>query len=219
MDPSATGPRATRPSTTRLRATRQSATGPRATRQSARTAPRRVRRPPTPCPTASWSTNGPAMPTSRWGALALLLGLACHRSAETQGGPEGRQPPPPRLTADATAERVRVFLISPGDGGRSGRAVGCGDSAVPVEVPLARPQPALAGALSALLAMRGSYDRSSGLVNALYASPLALVRVERAGGLARVILSGYIELAGGCENARMVAELTETARQFADVSR
>jgi|HubBroStandDraft_3_1064219.scaffolds.fasta_scaffold25548_3 hypothetical protein len=159
------------------------------------------------------------MPTSRWGALALLLGLACHRSAETQGGPEGRQPPPPRLTADATAERVRVFLISPGDGGRSGRAVGCGDSAVPVEVPLARPQPALAGALSALLAMRGSYDRSSGLVNALYASPLALVRVERAGGLARVILSGYIELAGGCENARMVAELTETARQFADVSR
>ena len=28
----------------------------------------------------------------------------------------------------------------------------------------------------------------------------------------------YVELAGGCENARMLAELTETALQFRDVS-
>jgi hypothetical protein len=149
--------------------------------------------------------------SKRWGALALLLGLACHRPAATQAGS--------RPAADAVTDRVRVFLISPGDGGQAGPKVGCGDSAVPIEVRLARPRPALSGALEALLAMRGNYDGGSGLINALYASSLTLAGIERSGAVAKVHLSGYIELAGACENSRMLGELTETALQFGDVAR
>ena len=104
--------------------------------------------------------------------LALLLGVACHRQAAPQAAA-------PRLEAETATDRVRVFLISPGDGGLAGPRVGCGDSAVPIEVRLDLPQPALSGALAALLAMHENYDRGSGLLNALYSSPLTLAGIER----------------------------------------
>lgn len=121
------------------------------------------------------------------------------------------------LTAEAATGRVRVFLISPGDGGRAGRQVGCGDSAVPVEVALPRRGPALRGALEALLAMHERNDPASGLYNALYASRLTLRSLARSGAQARVDLEGYLELGGECDDPRILAQLQETALQFSDV--
>jgi hypothetical protein len=118
--------------------------------------------------------------------------------------------------ADPT-DRVRVFLIAPADGGQLGRKVACADSAVSVEVALAAPQPALEGSLAALLALPGPHHPASGLYNALYASPLTVERVERRGPEVRVRLAGYVELAGPCDGARLLAQLTETALQFPDV--
>jgi len=119
--------------------------------------------------------------------------------------------------AGSVAGRVRVFLIATGDDGRSGRKVGCGDSAVPVEVNLPRPAPALQGALEALLAMHERSDPKSGLYNALYASRLTVRSVSRAGAQARVDLGGYLELGGECDDPRILAQLQETALQFPDV--
>lgn len=123
------------------------------------------------------------------------------------------------LRAGQPAEKVRVFLISPDDKGRSGKKVGCGDSAVPFEIALPHPEPALEGALRALLGLKGQYHEPSGLYNALYTSSLDLVRIERQGNAARVYLKGYLELGGECDNPRMLAELQETALQFTDVTR
>jgi hypothetical protein len=130
-------------------------------------------------------------------------------------------PPPPaaKPSAAAVTDRVRVFLIAPHDGGRSGAAAGCGDSAVPVEITLPAPAPALAGALRALLAMSDPLDARSGLSNPLYASSLELARVERAGGEARVELRGYLELSDDCEGRRILAQLRATALQFQGVDR
>jgi Sporulation and spore germination len=148
--------------------------------------------------------------------LALLLCISCRdATTATASGPAGAEPPP---EAAAAAERVRVFLIAPQDGARSGRKVACGDSAVPVEVTLPRPAPALEGALRALLAMGDRYDRASGLLNPLYASRLELAGMERQGAQVKVRLTGYVELGDACDNSRMFAQLTETALQFRGIS-
>jgi hypothetical protein len=149
--------------------------------------------------------------------LALLLGISCRDAATTAttATPAGSGPPPEPA---AVVERVRVFLIAPQDGGRAGRKVACGDSAVPVEVTLPRPAPALEGALRALLAMSDHYDRGSGLLNPLYASRLGLAGLELQGAQVRVRLTGYVELGDACDNSRMLAELSETALQFRGIS-
>lgn len=154
--------------------------------------------------------------------LLLALGLfACDRSGIGERGPArataGSPARPAR--ADEPTLKVRVFLISPGDQGHSGHKVGCGDSAVPVELGLPRKEPGLAGALGALLALKERYQEPSGLSNPLYSSALQLVRVERHGGDVRVYLKGYLEMGDECDNPRILAELQETALQFKDVSR
>jgi hypothetical protein len=126
-------------------------------------------------------------------------------------------PVPDDLKAGDLTERVRVFCIAVEDGGQSGRKVGCNDSVVPVEVNLPRPTAALEGALRALLDLRQRTEPTSGLYNALYASPLEVQRVERTGAQAKVYLDGYLELGGACDNARVLAQLQETALQFEDV--
>ena len=145
----------------------------------------------------------------RWlPALAMVAGLTCcARSDSAQG-----------LDAGALTPKTRIYLISLNDGGASGRAVGCGDSAVPVEVDLPRPSPALEGAIQALLTA-GSHYETSGLYNALTHSPLKVQRIDRAGPEVRVYLTGYVEIGGECDSPRVLAQLTETALQFQDVQR
>jgi hypothetical protein len=143
-------------------------------------------------------------------ALALLLGLSCHGSAQTSSAPAGEARPDPA----AVVARPRVFLIAPHDGGRNGRKVACDDSAVAVDATLPEPAPALPGALRALLAMSDHYDRGSGLLNQLYASRLDLLGIDRQGGRLTVRLRGYVESGDACDNQRILAELSETALQF-----
>lgn len=156
----------------------------------------------------------------RWLWLALLalpLGVSCRGAADTAAlGAGKRDAPPP--DPSAMADRVRVFLIAPQDRGRAGRPVACGDSAVPREVVLPRPAPALDGALRALLGMSERFDRGSGLLNQLYASRLALAGVERRGAWVEVRLTGYVERGDACDNARLLAQLTETVLQFRGIS-
>jgi hypothetical protein len=149
-------------------------------------------------------------------ALGMIVGVvACDRAKVGRSTPAAL----PVTRADQPVAQVRVFLISPGDQGHSGPKVGCGDSAVPVEVALPRREPGLTGALHALLALRERYQEPSGLSNPLYSSALELVRIERQGAEARIYLKGYLELGDGCDNPRILAELQETARQFSDVTR
>ena len=146
--------------------------------------------------------------------LALILSLAA--CGQGKAGPPG---PAAVIVARAgePTQRVRVFLIAPGDNGRAGHKVGCGDSAVPVEINLPREEPGLEGSLRALLALKERYQEPSGLSNPLYSSALELVRVERQGNEARVDLKGYLERGDECDNPRILAELQETALQFPDV--
>lgn len=141
--------------------------------------------------------------------LALLVALSCN------AGDSGTT----AMQAGTVTDRARIYLIELEDGGVNGRRIGCGDSAVAVEVPLERRQAALQGSLEALLSKDETYDDRSGLYNALHASRLEIERIERTGAEVKVNLKGYLEIGDECDSPRVLAQLTETVLQFPDVQR
>ncbi len=113
------------------------------------------------------------------------------------------------------ADRVKIFLIAP-----SPTRGDCeGDRPMPIEIALPRRQPALEGALAALLGKRDRFDTRSGLLHALYASPLRLRSVERKGATARLHLDGYLELGDACDARRIRLQLERTTLQYRDLLR
>ena len=138
--------------------------------------------------------------------LVVLAGLTCCAHRDSAQG----------LEAGTRTSKVQVYVIALHDRGTQGRAAGCGDSVVPVDVDLPAPQPALEGALSALLTLQDGAGNKD-LYNALAHSPLKIDRIDRTGPEVRVYLSGYVELGGDCDGPRIVSQLTETALQFHDL--
>lgn len=119
----------------------------------------------------------------------------------------------PRSTDEV--DRARIYLIAPGSPSGDCRE----DRPMAVEVALPRRQPALEGALAALLAKRDRFDTGSGLLNTLYASPLRLRGVERNEKTAKIHLDGYLEWGDACDAARVRSQLERTALQFRDLER
>ena len=142
------------------------------------------------------------------GALLLVLIVLCCGCRRAEA--------PRTLKAGETIRQARVYLIAvTGEPGASG---GCDAPVAPVEVELPLPSPALDGSIAALLDAGSRYG-NAGLYNALAHSPLQVDRIERAGDVARVYLTGYMEVDGGCDRRRLLAQLTRTATQFSDVKR
>ena len=120
---------------------------------------------------------------------------------------------------EAGLDRVTIFLIALDDGGQQGEYIGCGDSVVPVEVPIEPTQAPLRTALEGLLAVDTDFYLNTGLYNALYQSDLSLDSVTiRPDGTAVVHLSGRLLLGGTCDAPRVVAQLEKTVLQFETVS-
>jgi Sporulation and spore germination len=113
---------------------------------------------------------------------------------------------------------VQIYLIAIEDNGQSGLAVGCGDSAVPVQVEIPHTQGVLRAALNSLLSIKDQYYGGSGLYNALYQSDLQVESVKIENGKATVSLTGTLLLGGECDNPRVQAQLEQTVRQFSTVT-
>ncbi len=112
---------------------------------------------------------------------------------------------------------VKIYLIAIGDNGQSGPLIGCGDSAVAVQVPIQSTPGVLKAAYQALLAIKSRDYGQSGLYNALYQSNLTLDSAKIENGLATIHLSGSLTLGGECDNPRVKAQLEQTALQFSTV--
>lgn len=132
--------------------------------------------------------------------------------------PASPVPPTETPTETPSTMTVQVFLIALEDNGQSGKPVGCGDSAVPVQVTTAHTQAVLKAALEALLSIKEPYYGQSGLYNALHQSDLRLDSATIKDGLATIRLSGTMLLGGVCDTPRVEAQITETALQFSTVS-
>ena len=130
-------------------------------------------------------------------------------STPQQPDPSIPTPVPP--TADPASQgldRVKIYLVAIGDNGVSGKLIGCGDSLVPVEVPISPTLGVLRAALNELFELEGQqYYGQSGLYNALYQSDLAIADVTVIGGEARIFLTGSLMLGGVCDNPRVEEQL------------
>lgn len=138
-------------------------------------------------------------------AYKVLLGRLGASILETQPPPAG------------TVNRVNIYLIALDDNGRSGPRIGCNDSVIAVTRDITPTTAPLTAALTTLLNVRSQYYGESGLYNSLYQSDLQITRVAVEQGRATIELSGTLRLGGTCDNPRVMAQLSETARQFSTV--
>jgi hypothetical protein len=96
--------------------------------------------------------------------------------------------------------------------------VGCGDSAIPINVTVPRTQGILRAALEKLLSAKQQFYGESGYYNALYQSNLQIAGVTIAQGKATIRLTGTVRLGGTCDAPRLAAQIEQTALQFSTVS-
>lgn len=124
----------------------------------------------------------------------------------------------PDLTNSSGTTLVKVFLIAIDDNGQSGTAIGCGDSAIPVQVEVPSTQEVLRAAMTALLSIKTQYYGESGLYNALYQTDLQVADIQIDSGKAKIYLTGTMMMGGECDIPRVQAQLEQTALQFSTVT-
>ena len=113
---------------------------------------------------------------------------------------------------------IKIVLIELEGNGQSGPLVGCGDSAIPINVTIPRTQAVLRAALEKLFSAKQQFYGESGYYNALYQSDLEVASVTIEQGKAIIHLTGTIMLGGTCDAPRVQAQIEQTALQFSTVS-
>ncbi len=116
-------------------------------------------------------------------------------------------------------QTVKVYLVAPGDEGKTGRKIGCGDSLVPVDRSVAKTAAPLTAALRELLSTPQHLDGAPGLENFWKGRRLKLQSVVLRNGTATIRLSGELSVAGICDEPRIEAQIEATAKQFSTVKR
>ncbi|HSL31456.1 MAG TPA: GerMN domain-containing protein [Anaerolineales bacterium] len=131
-----------------------------------------------------------------------------------------QQVPPATSTPVPTTageQMIQIVLIELEGNGQSGPLVGCGDSAIPINVTIPRTQAVLRAALEKLFSAKQQFYGESGYYNALYQSDLRVDRVAIEQGTAVIHLIGSIVLGGTCDAPRVQAQIEQTALQFSTV--
>ena len=134
---------------------------------------------------------------------------------------QAQQVPPTATTSAPTTaaeQMVQIVLIELEGNGQSGPLVGCGDSAIPINVTIPRTQGVLRAALEKLLSAKQQFYGESGYYNALYQSDLQIASVTIEQGKAIIRLTGNLVLGGTCDAPRVEAQLEQTALQFSTVN-
>ena len=171
-------------------------------------------------------TNTIAIPTNTLTAVASPTTQASPTvtaviPSPTLSIPTATQVPPTTAASSSTAtaeQTVKIVLIELEDNGQSGPLVGCGDSAIPINVTIPHTQGVLRAALEKLLSAKQQFYGESGYYNALYQSDLEVASVRIEQGNAIIHLTGTIMLGGVCDAPRLEAQIEQTALQFSTVS-
>lgn len=112
-------------------------------------------------------------------------------------------------------QKIKVYLIVIDGNGAGGKSIGCGDSIVSLEREIPQTKAVLRASLDELLSLKEKTYQEGILYNALAGSKLRLdtVSIDEK-GLVKIELSGTYRFTGVCEDARFIAQIEETARQF-----
>lgn len=191
----------------------------------------------TPSASASPAQSTAAAPTSAAPSSAAPTTSAPTTAAPSTTAPAAPAPssstaPAPAPTATAPASTapaagqlpeqtapLAIFYIAVGDGGVSGPAIGCGDSAVATSTEPVTFRDQVGPALSRLFANHSRDVGQSGLVNVLYQSNLAYAGGSFDGTTITVYLTGQFLLGGVCDIPRAEAQISFTAMAAAGAQR
>lgn len=121
-------------------------------------------------------------------------------------------------SGEGMVSKINLYLIALDDGGVSGKEIGCNDSVVAVDKDITATSAPLRSAYEQLLSLDTRDYGKSGLVNALYNSDLTIDEVTIQNKVATVKLKGTLSSGGTCDDPRIIAQLTQTALQFASVA-
>lgn len=154
------------------------------------------------------ATTAPASPTSTLAPTLTATIVPTKTAAPAQIS---------NTSTVASGQMVKIFMIAIGDNGKSGPLIGCGDSAVAVDVSVAPTKGVLKAALTSLLGVGSKDYGESGLYNSLYQSDLSLKSVSITKGVATISLTGKVLLGGECDDPRLYAQIEKTALQFSTV--
>lgn len=172
------------------------------------------------------NATGAATPTPTVTPTDLPIPTTAPTAVEPTTAPATIAPtlPSPTITPTTIAptsagiDRVKIYLVAMDDKGKSGDMIGCEDSIVAVERQIARTQAPLRAALEELLSLADQFYGESGLYNALYNSKLTVKNVTiDPNGKAEIYLEGTLLSVGTCDDPRLIAQLTYTAKQFSTV--
>ncbi len=112
---------------------------------------------------------------------------------------------------------VNIYLVALDDNGQSGPLIGCQDSIIAVERPIAPIQAPLRTAIEELLSLQVQTYGEADLYNALYQSTLTVHDITIENRHAMIYLSGAYLINGVCDDPRVEAQLEYTAKQFAEI--
>ena len=124
-------------------------------------------------------------------------------------------------TPELEENEIAVYFVDLGNKRNIENTFGCDDSLSYLTRQLEGNEQTTAGRIkTAVTYMVEGTDRlvgKGGLYNVFYNSDLTVDRVEIENSTAMVYLTGELSVAGVCDNPRVEAQLTETAKQFEEV--
>lgn len=150
-----------------------------------------------------------------------LLAAACTNAAEPLPQASATTDAIPVTTPEPSSTpitRILTYFIAGGDNGKSGKAVGCNDSVIPVAWDIPPSNQPMQDALEKLFSFKDMYVGPIQLYNSLYQSELSVESIEvSTDGTAIVHLSGTYLLGGVCDTPRFKAQIEETILQFPEI--
>ncbi|HSU47903.1 MAG TPA: hypothetical protein VLJ40_13405 [Arthrobacter sp.] len=151
-----------------------------------------------------------ATPTSPTGTSAPPTSPAAAPPSSAPAGPPAAGEPAPTGLPEQVAP-LTIYYVAVGDSGRSGPAIGCGDSLVATTTAPVRFTDQVGPSVGTLLANKSRDVGQSGLINVLYQSSLTYLAGELNGSTITIWLSGQFMLGGVCDIPRAKAQLEYTA--------
>ncbi|WP_369045636.1 hypothetical protein [Sinomonas sp. P10A9] len=181
-----------------------------------------------PSASASTTTSASPAPSSSTGTPSASAPSTASTTPTPSTAPTPSTPAP--STSSPTAEPtggqlpeqtapLTIYYIAVGDGGVSGPAVGCGDSAVATYTEPVTFRDQVGPSLNRLFANHSRTIGQSGLINVLYQSNLTYVSGSFDGTTITVQLSGSFLLGGVCDIPRAEAQINLTAMAAAGAQR
>ncbi|MFA6089944.1 MAG: GerMN domain-containing protein [Candidatus Woesearchaeota archaeon] len=106
-------------------------------------------------------------------------------------------------------KELSIFLVKLNDAGKSGEAIGCGDSLIEIKEKLDIAENPIKTALNKLFQIKGNY-KNLGLYTALTNTNFKVESIEEKNNIAIVSISGTYTISGVCEIPRIENQIKET---------